>query len=88
MMNCTGIFIQVEPSTAEVDSPLFPHTLFHQTVEDEDEKSWNMKTWINVGQWPLLLFWLMKSYKPSPLNKHRKTLAGYIQVTKRQKYIK
>lgn len=56
MIDCTGILVRAEPSTAEVDSPLFPHTLLHQAVEDKDEKSWNMKTWINLGPWPLIFF--------------------------------
>lgn len=39
MMARTRILIHAEPSTAEVDSPLFPHTLLHQAVEDKDEKA-------------------------------------------------
>lgn len=52
-MGRTGILIQAEPSAAEVDPPLFPHTLLHQAVEDKDEKSWNTKTQFNFGPWPL-----------------------------------
>lgn len=35
----TKIVVSAEASPAEIDPPLFPHALLHQTVEDKDEKS-------------------------------------------------
>lgn len=62
--DCTGILVQAEASTAEIDPPLFPHALLHQTVEDKDEKSYKMNTWMSLEEqnglssicWPALLF--------------------------------
>lgn len=42
MCGCrTRIFFKSETSEAEVNPPLFPDIFLHQTVEEEDEKSWN-----------------------------------------------
>lgn len=51
MCGCrTRIFFKSETSEAEVNPPLFPDIFLHQTVEEEDEKSWNwnkseMQSW-------------------------------------------
>lgn len=43
MSGChTGVLVKAETSKAEVNPPLFPDVFLHQTVEEEDEKSWNI----------------------------------------------
>lgn len=37
------MLLKAETSKAEMDPPLFSDILLHQTVEEEDEQSWNIK---------------------------------------------
>lgn len=39
----TSVLVQSEAAEAEMNPPLFPDVLLHQTVKEEDEKSWNTK---------------------------------------------
>lgn len=75
MCGCrTRIFFKSETSEAEVNPPLFPDIFLHQTVEEEDEKSWNwnkseMQSWASEDKnWFLVCRSFLSQYTLSNLH--------------------
>lgn len=45
----TRVFLESKAAKAQMDSPLFPHILLHQTVEQKYKEPWNTVVRLMLG---------------------------------------